>query len=148
VISPPAKAEPAPEGHALPVVPRCSIEGSRDVGPPVDHDRISGCVHDVPAADVKHLFGIDVDTAEEQRHRGVIDEGLRLPVLGGLQVRLGDAVAPLRLERKRVLAHPPQVLRACARYARSAVMTGSTAGTDHAGSFPARTSSASMIRYA
>jgi hypothetical protein len=58
------EAEPAAQPHVHPVGRRGPVERARDRRPPVDHHRITGCVPDVPAADVENLEALVGPPAE------------------------------------------------------------------------------------
>ena len=50
------------------------VEGDRDGGPPVDHDRVGSCVLDMTAADVPRGALLLVDAPEEEGTRAVGEE--------------------------------------------------------------------------
>jgi hypothetical protein len=113
-----AEAPTKPHAHRL--GPAGPIERAGHVRAPVDDHRVAGLVGDVPAPEVPALRraaaaggggvrGVDVDPAEEQRGRRVVDQRRRTPVQGGGEVLAGDPVATLGAQRQRALAHPGQL---------------------------------------
>ena len=101
----------------LPVAAGRPVERHRDRRPPVDHQRYAAAVVHVPATDVDLVQVLDrpglvVDAAEEQRHVGEIEQGLRAHLLGPLVGLVGEAfVVVLAADQRDVaglhlLVHP------------------------------------------
>jgi hypothetical protein len=74
------ETEPAPHAHALRVTGAGLVERAGDWRAPVQHQRLTGVVDDVPPADVVAPAGViggsavEVETAEEQRGGGIVGQ--------------------------------------------------------------------------
>ena len=101
------EAEPAPDADAHRLGPAGPVERHRDLGPPVDHERLALLVVHVPAADVEGLVGRFqvVQPAEEQRHLRVVLELLHPPPDRCLEELGVHRVRAVDLQRAGLLPH-------------------------------------------
>src|SRR5215467_8788679 len=127
---PAAEPEPAPHDQAHRIARAGSVERPGYRRPPVDHDRMTLLVMDVPAPDMEGLASpggyrdvfpcftglagwpgpprLIVEPAEEQRGVGQILQGFRAAVQVGLEILLRHRIAGQGRQRQHVLAHQPQ----------------------------------------
>ena len=107
--------EPTPEPHPHRAHARGPIEGRRELGPPVDDDRVTLIVVDVSTPDIPTLGSVlgvvEVESTEEERGRGVVGEGLDPAVEGEREDLGGDLVATDRAVAQRFSldAHPREL---------------------------------------
>jgi hypothetical protein len=94
---------------------RRAVEGCRELGPPVDDDRVTAIVVDVTAADIPALgavFGVvEVEATEEERGGRVVGERLDPSMQGDGEEFRGDLVAADRVvpQRFSLGTHPRQL---------------------------------------
>jgi hypothetical protein len=101
-----AEAPPQPQIHRI-----CgagAVERRGNPGPPIDDHRVRVLVLHMAASDIEPLDivpGRDIDAAEKQRRRRIVNERESPSVQRGGKVLARDSVAADRLQRVSVLAH-------------------------------------------
>ena len=105
---PSVSAQRSPQGHPHRGGARRAVERGRHPGAPVDDERITVLIVDVPAPDMPTLAAVHVEPAKEERAAGVVAQGLSPVIEGAREVRGREGVPRCDLDRLGAFAHARQ----------------------------------------